>query len=71
MAKNRARKKPNDLKKVPTNIALKPQLIKRVRVVAARNLEQVTDVMERLILAGIIDEELQAEANQNARPNPR
>lgn len=53
-------------KKIPVNVAFKPSLIRRVKLIAASNGERPADTLERLVLAGIAQEELQAIADEKA-----
>ena len=54
-------------RRIPVNVAYDRDLIRRIRKVAATNGERPADVVERLILEGIRQEEMQAVCNENAR----
>jgi hypothetical protein len=63
-----AREKLSDLEKVHVHIRLTPAMFNRIRRIAGINFETISEVMARMVLASLDEEELQAEANRNARP---
>ncbi len=54
----------------PFNVAYKPELIRRIRIVAAKNGERVADVVERFVEAGLPQEELQSLCDEGAVKHP-
>ncbi len=54
------------MRRTPVNVALDDALITRLRVIAAKNRERVSHLIERLIREGIDQEELQATCNEGA-----
>jgi hypothetical protein len=58
------------MKRTPTNVAMDDALVSRLRIVAAKNRERVSHLIERILLDGLPQEELQAMANEKAAKKP-